>query len=97
MGTICTSPFKKEETRMSTIRFNAIVYQNKLREAGLDMKIAEIHAEEMQNLLNTDISTKQDLVHLEHKMIIKLGSLVVGCTFIISVMIAVLGFLIKQS
>lgn len=81
---------------MSTIRFNAIVYQNKLREAGLDMKIAQIHAEEMQNLLNTDISTKQDLVHLEHKMIIKLGSLVVGCTFIISVMIAVLGFFIRQ-
>lgn len=81
---------------MSTIRFNAIVYQNKLKNAGLEMKIAEIHAEEMQNLLNNEVSTKQDLVHLEHKMIIKLGSLVIGCTFIISLMIGVLGFLIRQ-
>ena len=78
-----------------TARFNAIAYQNKLRNAGLETKIAEIHAEEIQNMLNTDIATKQDLTHLEHKMIIKLGSLVVGCTFIISIMIAVLGFLLK--
>jgi len=79
----------------SIIRFNAIVYQNKLREAGLDMRIAEIHAEEMQNILNTDIATKQDLIHLENKMIIKLGSLVVGCTFIVSMMIGILGFLLR--
>ena len=61
------------------------------------MKIAEIHAEEMQNLLNTDVATRQDLVHLENKMIIKLGSLVITCTFIISMMIGILGFFIKQN
>jgi len=81
---------------MSTIRFNAIIFQNKLKNAGLKMEIAEIHAEEMQNLLNNEVATKQDLVHLEHKMIIKLGSLVIGCTFIVSLMIGVLGFLIRQ-
>lgn len=81
---------------MSSIRFNAIVYQNKLKDAGLNVKVAEIHAEEMQNLLNNEVSTKQDLIHLEHKMIIKLGSLVVGCTFIISMMIGVLGFIVRQ-
>ena len=80
----------------ASTKFNGIIYQNKLKEAGLDSKIAEVHAEEVQNILNTEIATKQDLNLLEHKMIIKLGSLVVGCTFIISVMIGVLGFLIKN-
>ena len=80
---------------MSTLRFNAIDFQKRLRDGGLNQNLAEIHAGEIQNILTTDIATKQDLTHLEHKMIIKLGSLVVGCTFIISIMIAVLGFIMK--
>ena len=81
---------------MTVMRFNAISYSNKLKDAGLEHKVAEIHAEEMSNIINADIATKADLVHLEHKMIIKLGSLVIGCTFIISIMLAVLGFLLKR-
>jgi len=81
---------------MSTIRYNAIDFQKRLRDCGLNQNLAEVHAGELQNILNTDIATKQDLTHLENKMIIKLGSLVVGCTFIISIMIAVLGYIVKQ-
>lgn len=79
----------------ATTKFNGILYQDKLEVAGLSSKIAKVHAEELQTILNTDIATKQDLELLENKMIIKLGSLVVGCTFIISVMIGILGFLMK--
>jgi hypothetical protein len=77
-------------------KFNAVSYQRRLCESGISVMTAQVIAEETQNILNNDIATKQDIAHLENKMIIKLGSLVVGCTFIISIMIAVLGFLLKQ-
>jgi hypothetical protein len=84
----------RDDNMSATTKFNGIMYQNKLEDAGENIKIAKIHAEELQNILNTDIATKKDLELLETKMIIKLGSLVVGCTFIISVMIGVLGFIL---
>lgn len=80
----------------ATTKFNGITYQKKLKDAGLDHRIADVHAEEIQTILNTEIATKQDLDLLETKMIIKLGSLVVGCTFIISCMIGVLGFILHK-
>lgn len=80
----------------ATTKFNGIIYQKKLRDAGCDPLIADVHAEEIQTILNTEIATKQDLILLETKMIIKLGSLVVGCTFIISVMIGILGFILHK-
>jgi hypothetical protein len=78
------------------MRFNAISYSNKLKDAGVQNKIAEIHAEEMSNLINNEMATKQDLALLKNEMIIKLGSIVITCTFIISIMIGVLGFLLKS-
>jgi hypothetical protein len=79
-----------------TMRFNAITYSNKLKNAGLQTEIADIHAEEMCNIINNEVATKQDLALLENKMIIKLGTIVIGCTFIISMMIGILGFILKQ-
>ncbi len=88
---------------MTISSFNAISYENKLKQAGLDGMIASIHAEEISNILNSEVATKhditlvrQEILSTEYKMVIKLGSLVVGCTFIISLMITVLGFLMKQ-
>lgn len=79
--------------------FNAITYQNKLKEAGINQIAAEVHASQLSDVLNMDIATKhdiaiirQEIINTENKMVIKLGSLVVGCTFIISIMIGVFGF-----
>lgn len=81
---------------MTINRFNAITYSNKLKEAGLESSIANVHAEEIANVINNEVATKQDMTILEHKLVIKLGSIVVGCTFIISLMIGILGFLLKH-
>jgi len=87
---------------MATMRFNAIGYANKLKDAGLQSKIADIQAEELSNILNDDIATKKDIEILKLEMttvktdvILKLGRMVIGSTVIISVMIGVLGFLLK--
>lgn len=85
---------------MAAIRFNAVSYASKLKDAGLNAEISDIHAEEINNILLHEIATKDDLNKnlqiLEHKMVIKLGAIVVGCTFIISLLIGVLGFLLKM-
>lgn len=84
------------------MRFNAITYANKLKDAGLQSKIADIQAEEISNILNDDIATKKDIEMLKleitavkNDIIIKLGRVIIGSTVIISLMIGVLGFLIK--
>lgn len=80
---------------MTVQRFNAISYSARLISAGLEKKIADVHAEETANILSNEVATKQDLNLLEKNLIIKLGSIVVTCTFIVSMMIGVLGFLHK--
>lgn len=90
---------------MTTLRFNPIGFSNKLKNAKDTNEMADIQAEQLSNIITHDVASKQDILMLENKlsseiknikneMIIKLGALVVGCTFIISVMIGVLGFLL---
>jgi len=85
---------------MTTLRFNAITYANKLKNAGLSSSIADVEAEEISNLINNDLSTKQDVKDLEirivgeiknlkNEMTIKLGSMMV-------IGMAVLGFILKH-
>ena len=92
---------------MSAIRFNAITYSHKLQEAGLDQKIADVQAEELSILVNNDLATKSDLTvleksiqkdlkNLENRMTIKLGGIVISCTGIISILIGILGFILKH-
>ena len=87
---------------MVTMRFNAINYANRLKDAGLQSKIADIQAEELNNILNDDIATKKDIellkleiTSIKNDVILKLGKMVIGSTVIISLMIGVLGFLLK--
>lgn len=87
---------------MVTMRYNAISYANRLKDAGLQSKIADIQAEELCNILNDDIATKKDIEILrleiqsiKNDIILKLGRLVIGSTVIISLMIATLGFLLR--
>lgn len=87
---------------MATMRFNAIHYANKLKSAGLQSNIADIQAEELSNILNDDIATKKDIEILKlevqsikNDVILRLGRLIIGSAVIISLMIGVLGFLLK--
>jgi len=93
---------------MLAMRFNAISYANKLKNAKDSDEMAEIQAEELSEIINNDFALKQDILILDNKlsneiknikneMVIKLGSLVIGCTFIISIMIGVMGFFLHNS
>lgn len=76
---------------MSVTAFNAITYANKLKEAGLDGKVADVEAEQMSNLITNDLVTKTflagELKSLEYRMIIKVGfMMVVQSTLFLTIM-----------
>lgn len=90
------------KARMATMRFNAIIYANRLKDAGLQSQIADIQAEELSNILNDDMATKKDIEILrlqieaaKNDIIHKLAKVIVSSALIISLMIGVLGFLLK--
>lgn len=78
---------------MSASTFNAITYANKLKQAGLDGKIADVEAEQMSNLINNDLVTKtflaSELGKLELKLTIKLGAIMIAG-------MGLLGFILKN-
>jgi hypothetical protein len=53
---------------MVAIRYNPITFSQKLNEAGLSKNIADLHAEELCNILNSDLCTKADIKELELKI-----------------------------
>jgi len=53
---------------MTTSTFNAITYANKLKNAGLEIKIADVQAEEMANIISSNLATKDDLKMLEMRL-----------------------------
>lgn len=63
---------------MMATTFNAITYANKLKEAGMATKVADVQAEEMSNFITTTLATKEDLKNLEYRMIIKMGMMMVA-------------------
>ena len=78
---------------MTASTFNAITYANKLKQAGLDTKIADVEAEQMSNLVNNDLVTKtflaSELSKLELKLTIKLGAIMIAG-------MGLLGFILKN-
>lgn len=89
---------------MSATTFNAITYANKLKEAGMATKVADVQAEEMSNIMESTLATKRDLSalelsvnsmirELELRMIVKLGTMMVVQSGLI---LTVIGFLLKH-
>jgi uncharacterized protein YdcH (DUF465 family) len=73
---------------MARIAFDTLAYANKLKEAGLESKIAEAQAEAqaelISGLMDEKLATKDDIHQViqmikdvENKLIIKLGSLMI--------------------
>ena len=92
---------------MTAARFNAITYSNRLKHAADKNEMADIQAEELANIINNDLATKrdlentssllrQDLLNTKNEIVIKLGSMMIGCSAFISLTIAVVGFLLKR-
>lgn len=61
-----------EEIKMTTITFNTLNYANKLKNSGMEAKIAETQAdalsEILQDLTKEKLSTKDDLSKLEMRL-----------------------------
>lgn len=53
---------------MVTTAFNAITYANKLKDAGMATKIADVQAEEMVNIIGQATATKDDIKDIHKDM-----------------------------
>lgn|SRR5262245_2066733 len=51
---------------MALPAFNPITYANRLKEAGMDVKVADVQAEEMVNIFQSSAATKQDVEMVKH-------------------------------
>ena len=62
----------------SELIFDTLQYANKLKEAGVSEKQAEVNAEAIAEIVNSKLATKRDLKELELRMTVKLGSIMIG-------------------
>ena len=69
---------------------NTLMYARKLERAGLSREQAEAHVQILAEVIGEDLTTKQDLQHLEARMTIKMGAMVIASTTIIIAVLAVL-------
>lgn len=78
--------------------FNTLSYTKKLEQAGVSREQAEAHIQIIAEIVEGDLSTKQDirelkdeLQKLEYRLIIKLGAIAVGlATLMVGVLAGVL-------
>jgi hypothetical protein len=62
---------------MATTTFNAITYANKLKEAGMAVRVADVQAEEMSEFINSTLATKEDLLVMEKSIKAELKGFIV--------------------
>ena len=78
--------------------FNTLSYTKKLEQAGVSREQAEAHIQIIAEIVEGDLSTKQDIKELkdeiqklEYRLIIKLGAIAVGlATLMVGVLAGVL-------
>jgi hypothetical protein len=76
--------------------YNANQHSKRLQEAGLDERIADIHAEQLSEIVTNNLATKSDLANMkeyingikkEIELTMRLGGLMIGCTTILSILL----------
>ena len=75
---------------MSAIAFDTLAYAKKLKEAGFTEQQAEIQAEAMAELVNEQLTTKRDLRELEMRLVLRLGTMMVGGIAVIATLVKIL-------
>ncbi|MEI8054579.1 MAG: DUF1640 domain-containing protein [bacterium] len=82
-----------EATKMSNERsFDTLRYANRLKAAGVPEKQAEVQAEMMAETIEDKLATKKDLKELELRIILKLGSMIVGSLGTLVVLMKLLSY-----
>ena len=61
---------------MSIAVFDTHAYIKKLKAVGFTEEQAEVQAQVLSEIIDTNLATKQDLKELEYRMTIKLGTLI---------------------
>jgi hypothetical protein len=79
---------------MSATTFDTLMYAKKLKEAGFSDKQAEIQAEAMREIIETNLATKQDILDLrrdlkemEYRIITRVGALMVVAVGVLAAII----------
>lgn len=86
---------------MTTIAFDTLAYANKLKQAGVPGRQAEVQAEAMAELVEERLATKRDLSaleerianrmnELEYRLTVRLGSMLVVAVSILAALVKLL-------
>lgn len=86
---------------VTTIAFDTLAYANKLKQAGVPNRQAEVQAEAMAELVEERLATKRDLSELEerianrmneleYRLTIRLGSMLVVAVSILAALVKLL-------
>lgn len=86
---------------MTTIAFDTLAYANKLKQAGVPNRQAEVQAEAMAELVEERSATKRDLSELEerianrmneleYRLTVRLGSMLVVAVSILAALVKLL-------
>ena len=86
---------------MTTIAFDTLAYANKLKQAGVPDRQAEVQAEAMAELVEERLATKRDLSELEERIVnrmneleyrltVRLGSMLVVAVSILAALVKLL-------
>lgn len=86
---------------MTTIAFDTLAYANKLKQAGVPDRQAEVQAEAMAELVEERSATKRDLSELEerianrmneleYRLTVRLGSMLVVAVSILAALVKLL-------
>ena len=68
-----------------TILFNTLEYSKGAEAIGIKREHAEYQAEQMAKLIDNNLSTKNDLIHLEQRLTIKLGSMLIAAVGLLAI------------
>lgn len=86
---------------VTTIAFDTLAYANKLKQAGVPGRQAEVQAEAMAELVEERLATKRDLSaleerianrmnELEYRLTVRLGSMLVVAVSILAALVKLL-------
>lgn len=70
--------------------FDTLAYAKKLKEVGFTEQQAEVQAETLREIIDTNLATKRDLKDMEKNIIIKIGGMLAAAVAILSILITLL-------
>jgi hypothetical protein len=75
---------------MSAITFDTLAYAKKLKKVGFTEEQAEVQAETLADIIDSNLATKRDLKELELNLTIKIGAMLAICVGSIAALVKIL-------